>query len=107
MILIVNTSSDTSITEELKRNFEEKHIEAESTPPSSSQTPKLPAAKAIKYRGGWNAHVFATPASVISQCPSFCPTDTLKNLADVVSSSVGCTMPHMSVGESPSRPQIV
>ena len=29
MILIVNTSSDTSITEELKRNFEEKHIEAE------------------------------------------------------------------------------
>ncbi|MBR3516187.1 MAG: flavodoxin family protein, partial [Lachnospiraceae bacterium] len=29
MILIVNTTSDTSITEELKRNFEEKHIEAE------------------------------------------------------------------------------
>ena len=42
-----------------------------------------------------------------SQCPSFCPTDTLKNLADVVPSSAGGTMPHMSVGESPSRPQIV
>jgi hypothetical protein len=29
MILIVNTTSDTSITDELKRYFEEKIIEAE------------------------------------------------------------------------------
>ena len=37
------------------RSLRQKHIKAESTPPSSSKTPKHPAAKAIKYRGGWDA----------------------------------------------------
>ena len=34
------------------RSLRQKHIKAESTPPSSSQTPKLPAAKAIQCCGG-------------------------------------------------------